>query len=181
MPTSLPHALALTVLLIGGLVPGLLAGVGFDLGLGLGRALMPLTRSRSGRPQMWDRSLLRHLRSIGRICGLGFALAAVALFRRDPTVALIGLNGALADLRLGLDPFTGSRYAFGGGNPISANAGESLARIYPGGRMPARVRSTSALCDHGLEAPRGRGDGPQGQAASFLTGPCGLLFRTAGQ
>ncbi|MFE7327737.1 DNRLRE domain-containing protein [Streptomyces sp. NPDC057565] len=28
-------------------------------------------------------------------------------------------NGALADMRLGADPFTGNRYAFGGGNPIS--------------------------------------------------------------
>lgn len=28
-------------------------------------------------------------------------------------------NGALADMRLGLNPFTGNRYAFGGGNPIS--------------------------------------------------------------
>ena len=29
-------------------------------------------------------------------------------------------NGALADMHLGLDPFTGNRYAFGGGNPISS-------------------------------------------------------------
>jgi hypothetical protein len=29
-------------------------------------------------------------------------------------------NGALADMQLGLNPFTGNRYAFGGGNPISA-------------------------------------------------------------
>ncbi|WP_262285999.1 DNRLRE domain-containing protein [Micromonospora sp. MA102] len=29
-------------------------------------------------------------------------------------------NGALADMNLGLNPFTGNRYAFGGGNPISA-------------------------------------------------------------
>lgn len=64
------------MLLIGGLAPGLLAGVGF----GLGRALMPFSRSRSSRPQMWDQSLLRHLRWIGRICALGFALAAGALF-----------------------------------------------------------------------------------------------------
>ncbi|MEV4481857.1 DNRLRE domain-containing protein [Micromonospora coxensis] len=28
-------------------------------------------------------------------------------------------NGALADLKLGLDPWAGNRYAFGGGNPIS--------------------------------------------------------------
>lgn len=28
-------------------------------------------------------------------------------------------NGALSDLRLGTDPFTANRYAFGGGNPIS--------------------------------------------------------------
>lgn len=29
-------------------------------------------------------------------------------------------NGALADMHLGLNPWTGNRYAFGGGNPISA-------------------------------------------------------------
>ncbi|WP_199716850.1 RHS repeat-associated core domain-containing protein [Micromonospora musae] len=29
-------------------------------------------------------------------------------------------NGALADMSLGLSPFTGNRYAFGGGDPISA-------------------------------------------------------------
>jgi RHS repeat-associated protein len=29
-------------------------------------------------------------------------------------------NGALADMRLGTDPWTGNRYAFGGGNPLSA-------------------------------------------------------------
>lgn len=29
-------------------------------------------------------------------------------------------NGALADMNLGLNPFTGNRYAYGGGNPISA-------------------------------------------------------------
>lgn len=29
-------------------------------------------------------------------------------------------NGALADMHLGLNPFTGNRYAFGGGNPISS-------------------------------------------------------------
>ena len=29
-------------------------------------------------------------------------------------------NGALADTDLSSNPFTGNRYAFGGGNPISA-------------------------------------------------------------
>ena len=29
-------------------------------------------------------------------------------------------NGALADMHLGLNPWTGNRYAFGGDNPISA-------------------------------------------------------------
>ena len=28
-------------------------------------------------------------------------------------------NGALADLNLGTDPYTGNRYAFAGGNPIT--------------------------------------------------------------
>ena len=34
-------------------------------------------------------------------------------------LTLDSYNGALSDLRLGLNPWTGNRYAFGGGNPIS--------------------------------------------------------------
>jgi hypothetical protein len=33
-------------------------------------------------------------------------------------------NGALADLNLGLDPWTGNRYAFAGGNPITGIEGD---------------------------------------------------------
>jgi RHS repeat-associated protein len=40
-------------------------------------------------------------------------------------------NGALADLHLGLDPFTGSRYAFGGGNPISSVEFDGHCSINP--------------------------------------------------
>ncbi len=72
MPTALPHALVLTVVLIGGLGPGILAGVGF----GLGRALMPIARSRHRDPADWDHLLERRLRLVGRLCAVGFALAA---------------------------------------------------------------------------------------------------------
>jgi hypothetical protein len=80
MPTALPHALVLTVALLGGVAPGLLAGLGF----GIGRALMPLTRSRAPRPDVWDKALLLRLRLIGRLCAVGFLAAAVGLLSVSP-------------------------------------------------------------------------------------------------
>jgi hypothetical protein len=64
-----------SVLLAGGLGPGLLAGVGF----GIGRALMPAVRSRHPQPQEWDAELLRRLGVVGRWCAGGFLLAAASL------------------------------------------------------------------------------------------------------
>ncbi|GAA0411887.1 hypothetical protein Acor_15860 [Acrocarpospora corrugata] len=74
-PTALPHALVLTIILMGGIGPGVLAGLGF----GLGRVLMPLTRSLSGDPQGWDHHLLRWLAWVGRLCAAGFLLALLVL------------------------------------------------------------------------------------------------------
>lgn len=75
MPTALPHALLVTLVLAGAPGPGLVAGVGF----GAGRALMPLVRSRHPDPRAFDTALLRRLRDIGRICAVGFALAGVVV------------------------------------------------------------------------------------------------------
>ncbi|MGP4101242.1 hypothetical protein [Nonomuraea sp. KM90] len=51
----------------------MLPGAGF----GLGRVLMPLTRTLSGEPQRWDRVLSRRPAWIGRVCAAGFVLAPV--------------------------------------------------------------------------------------------------------
>lgn len=75
MPTALPHALVVIVVLLGGLGPGILAGLGF----GLGRALMPIARVRHGDPAAWDRLLAHRLRLVGQLCAAAFALAAVTV------------------------------------------------------------------------------------------------------
>jgi hypothetical protein len=75
MPTALPHALLVTVLLAGDPVTGLLAGVGFAVG----RAMMPMTRARHPRPATWDEILLHRLSLIGRLCAAGFVLVVVGL------------------------------------------------------------------------------------------------------
>jgi hypothetical protein len=75
MPTALPHALLATVVLLGGLGPGVLAGLGF----GLGRALMPIARVRHGDSADWDRLLAQRLRLVGRLCAAAFALAAITV------------------------------------------------------------------------------------------------------
>lgn len=79
MPTALPHALVVIVVLLGGLGPGILAGLGF----GLGRALMPIARVRHGDPAGWDRLLAHRLRLVGRLCAAAFALAAVTVVARQ--------------------------------------------------------------------------------------------------
>jgi RHS repeat-associated protein len=76
-------------------------------------------------------------------------------------------NGALADMRLGADPWTGNRYAFGGGNPISAVeldghdpcvAGADCGYLYSG-EKPADTSfcyggNMSASCPHPQRLPR---------------------------
>ena len=79
MPTALPHALVVIVVLLGGLGPGILAGLGF----GFGRALMPLARARHGDPAGWDRLLARRLRLVGRLCAAAFALTAITVVARQ--------------------------------------------------------------------------------------------------
>jgi hypothetical protein len=84
MPTALPHLLALVVILVGGIGPGLAAGFGF----GTGRALMPLVRAWHGDHRRWDDRLLAALRAIGRLCAVAFAvlllLLAVYRWRGSP-------------------------------------------------------------------------------------------------
>lgn len=75
MPTALPHALVLLLLGVGGLVPGLLAGLGF----GVGRVLMPLVRSASASPRIWDDRMDALGRWVGRGSALGFAGSAAVL------------------------------------------------------------------------------------------------------
>jgi hypothetical protein len=75
MPSALPHAAVLTAVLIGGIGPGVLAGLGF----GIGRALMPIVRSARTDTAAWDAELLARLTRIGRICAVGFVLGIAAL------------------------------------------------------------------------------------------------------
>lgn len=75
MPTALPHALVLLVLGLGGLGPGLLAGLGF----GFGRVLMPVVRSLSPSPRRWDARLEQLLAWTGRGTAVAFAAAATAI------------------------------------------------------------------------------------------------------
>ncbi|MDI6103051.1 hypothetical protein QLQ12_30995 [Actinoplanes sp. NEAU-A12] len=70
-PTALPHALVLVIALLGGLGPGVLAGLGF----GFGRILMPYVRSRAADAHEWDGVLLSTLPWLGRVCAAGFVLA----------------------------------------------------------------------------------------------------------
>jgi RHS repeat-associated protein len=58
----------------------------------------------------------KRLDSASGIYDMGFRDYSPGLNR---FLTLDSYNGALADLRLGLNPWTGNRYAFGGGNPIS--------------------------------------------------------------
>ncbi|GAA4572708.1 hypothetical protein GCM10023176_36200 [Micromonospora coerulea] len=55
-------------------------------------------------------------------------------------------NGALADMHLGLNPFTGNRYAFAGGNPISGIEldGHSIVNDGGGGALPIGVLGAAA-------------------------------------
>lgn len=75
-PTALPHALVLTIVLIGGLGPGFLAGLGF----GIGRALMPLARTYSGDPEGWDDAMLGKMKRIGQTSGVGFVISLAIVF-----------------------------------------------------------------------------------------------------
>jgi hypothetical protein len=75
MPTGLPHALVIGVLVSGEVLPGLLAGVGFATG----RAAMTLLRSASGAPSVWDAALRTNLRRIGQLTATSFTVLAAAV------------------------------------------------------------------------------------------------------
>ncbi len=78
MPTGLPHALVVAVLVAGGLVPSLLAGLGF----GLGRSWMTLSRSYSGSPRGWDSQLRMSLRIVGQLTAVCFTVLVAVVFLR---------------------------------------------------------------------------------------------------
>lgn len=71
MPSNLPYLPLVAVLLVGGWVAALLAGLGF----GLGRAAMALGRHHSRDVAWWDRQWSRH----AGILRIALALAAVLL------------------------------------------------------------------------------------------------------
>jgi hypothetical protein len=75
MPSSVPHVLALSVLLVGGLGPGVAAGLGF----GLGRVLMPALRARYRTPNDWDLLLVQRARLHYALGGLAFSLVLAAM------------------------------------------------------------------------------------------------------
>ncbi|WP_446210444.1 golvesin C-terminal-like domain-containing protein [Micromonospora sp. IBSANI012] len=66
-------------------------------------------------------------------------------------------NGAMADMNLGLNPWTGNRYAFGGGNPISMVevdghrvCGDDACRLYENeAGQVVDLRSASQIPDEG--------------------------------
>ncbi|MEV1143676.1 DNRLRE domain-containing protein [Micromonospora sp. NPDC049799] len=66
-------------------------------------------------------------------------------------------NGAMADMNLGLNPWTGNRYAFGGGNPISMievdghrPCGDDACRLYENeAGQVVDLRSASQIPDEG--------------------------------
>jgi hypothetical protein len=70
---SAPYAVALAVLLYGGLVPALLAGAGF----GLGRALTPLLRLAARDVDAWDARLAARRRAL-KTATAGAVLLALA-------------------------------------------------------------------------------------------------------
>ncbi|MFI0409215.1 DNRLRE domain-containing protein [Actinomadura sp. 3N508] len=95
-------------------------------------------------------------------------------------------NGALDDVDLATDPFTGNRYAFGGGNPISAiemdghnwftdgvgDAVDGISRAASGGQDPG---SLGSIIVHGAEAVGGMllmgvGSGMTGGGAAVCVG-----------
>ena len=71
MPSNLPYLPLVAVLLVGGWVAALLAGLGF----GLGRAAMALGRHHSQDPTWWDGQWQRHARRLR----IALSLAAVLL------------------------------------------------------------------------------------------------------
>jgi RHS repeat-associated protein len=65
-------------------------------------------------------------------------------------------NGALADMHLGLNPFTGNRYGFDGGNPISMIEYDGHIPLGPddpggGGATTSSGCGSANACEHEME------------------------------
>nr|WP_185124448.1 DNRLRE domain-containing protein [Streptomyces sp. TLI_185] len=80
-------------------------------------------------------------------------------------------NGALADMNLGADPYTGNRYAFGGGNPTSMV--ELDGHLSIGGA----ISDIGSALESGVEALEGALSGTAEAAASTAGSAGSLLSR----
>jgi hypothetical protein len=75
LPSALPYAAAVAVLLLASPATALAAGAGF----GLGRALMTLSNLQYSRDNGWDEQWLRHRRALVATLALAFSAALVAV------------------------------------------------------------------------------------------------------
>ncbi|MFF1397025.1 DNRLRE domain-containing protein [Streptomyces sp. NPDC058287] len=82
-------------------------------------------------------------------------------------------NGALADMNLGADPYTGNRYAFGGGNPTSMVELDGHLSI-PGAGV---ISDIGSALEGGAEALEGALSGAADAAASTAASGGSLLSR----
>ncbi len=78
-------------------------------------------------------------------------------------------DGALGDAGLSADPFTGSRYAFGSGNPISNIESDGHSSC------PPPLISCSSNPSNFFTLPSGSGGGGTGSSTPSPSIPCGLL------
>jgi hypothetical protein len=69
-------------------------------------------------------------------------------------------NGALADMRLVADPYTGNRYAFGGGNPVGS--------VELDGHRPADCNKSGYTCSMNSAGGWGRDRGLRLRAARHM-------------
>jgi hypothetical protein len=75
LPSGLPYAGAVAVLLIATVPAALCAGIGF----GLGRAMMTMSNLRYGPDNIWSDEWDRHGRQLGIMMGSAFVLALLVL------------------------------------------------------------------------------------------------------
>jgi hypothetical protein len=75
LPSGLPYAGAVAILLIASVPAALCAGIGF----GLGRAMMTMSNLRYGPDNIWSDEWDRHGRQLGIMMGSAFVLALLVL------------------------------------------------------------------------------------------------------
>ncbi|MCZ0987358.1 DNRLRE domain-containing protein [Streptomyces diastatochromogenes] len=80
-------------------------------------------------------------------------------------------NGALADMNLGTDPYTGNRYAFGGGNPIS------MVELDGHLSIPGVISDIGSALEGGAEALEGALSGAAEATGSAAASGGSLLSR----